>query len=346
MAIPWVEIFIFPGFLFVLGLAILFEQITSRLYSRFSFKPKGSPMFIPIVEHFKLCFKGEKERINTKSVIQSILLLFFLTLSLTSALILPICVEGEFSSIIGVFNDSSGKTTGIVGIISFEGDLLLLLTISTLIGVLIFFILWIGEKHSTYEALKIALTFMLFDIPLFLAFVGPSLVRRSMNISILAEDIRLIAYENRGFGIFLLIPWGALISIFALTFKFDQPYFDRLNSTPDLSIRLPTPKNWKFHVWNTSMRVFELVLAGVIVSVFLGGSYVPIPILDNYEILGHLLNFLFKLSLVMLITTIIKTLIPRLKTNQAINVGFKILAPCALITVLVVGGTAALLGIS
>ena len=94
------------------------------------------------------------------------------------------------------------------------------------------------------------------------------------------------------------------------------------------------------------MRIFELVLAGVIISVFLGGSYLPIPILDGYALLGHLLNFLFKLSLVMLVTTIIKTIIPRLKTNQAINVGFKILAPCALLTVLVVGSVAALLGIS
>lgn len=346
MAIPWVEIFIFPGFLFILGLTILFEQITSRLYSRFSFKPKDLPMFIPIIEHFKLCFKGEKEQLNIRSVIQSILLLFFLALSLTSALLLPICVEGELSSIVGTLWDNPGKTTGIVGVISFEGDLLLLLTISVLISVLIFFIFWIGEKHSTYEALKIALTFMLFDIPLFLAFVGPSLVRRSMSISVLAEDIRLIAFENRGYGIFLLIPWGALISIFALTFKFDQPYFDRLNSTPDLFIKLPTPKNWKLHVWNISMRILEVTLAGVIVSVFLGGSYIPIPILDGYELLGHLLNFLFKLSLVMVVITVIKAIIPRLKTNQALNVSFKILAPSALITVLVVGGVAALLGIS
>ncbi len=346
MAIPWVEIFIFPGFLFILGLAILFEQITSRLYSRFSFKPKGSPMFIPIVEHFKLCFKGEKEQLNIRSVIQGILLLLLLTLSLMSALVLPICVEGEFSSLVGIYRNSSGRTTGIVGIISFEGDLLLLLTISMFIGILIFFILWIGEKHSTYEALKIALTFMLFDIPLFLAFVGPSLVRRSMSISVLAEDIRLIAYENRAYGLLLLIPWGVLISILALSLKFDQPHFDRLNSTPDLSIRLPTTKNWKFHVWNTSMRIFELALAGVIVSAFLGGSYLPIPILAGYELLAHLLNFLFKLSLVMLVITIIKALIPRLQSNQAINISFKILIPGALVTVLVVGGVAAVFGIS
>lgn len=346
MVIPWVEIFIFPGFLFILGLAIIFEQIVSRVYSRFSFKPKDSPMFIPIVEHFKLCLKGEKEQLNSRSVIQGILLLFLLTLSLISALLLPICVEGEFSSLVGVFGNNTGKTTGIVGIISFEGDLLLLLSLSTFIGVLIFFILWIGEKHSTYEALKIALTFMLFDLPLFLAFVGPSLVRRSMSISVLAEDIRLIAYENRVYGLLLLIPWGALISIFALTFKFDQPYFDRLNSTPDLSIRLPTTKNWKLHVWNISMRIFEVALAGVIVSVFLGGANIPIPILDGYELLAHMLNFLFKLSLVMLGITIIKAVIPRLQSNQAVNVSFKFLVPGALITVLVVGGVAGALGIS
>ncbi len=346
MAIPWVEIFIFPGFLFILGLTIIFEQIVSRSYSRFSFKPKDSPMFIPIVEHFKLCFKGEKEQLNIRSAIQGILLLFFLTLSLTSALLLPICVVGDFSSIVGSFGNNPGKTSGIVGIISFEGDLLLLLTISMLIGVLIFFILWVGEKHSTYEALKMALTFILFDIPLFLAFIGPSLVRRSMSISILAEDIRLIAYENKIYGIFLLIPWGALISLFALSFKFDQPYFDRLDSTPDLSIRLPTTINWKLHVWNLSLRIFEVALAGVIVSVFLGGAYLPIPILAGYELLAHMLNFLFKLSLVMLSITIIKAIVPRLKSNQAINANFKFLVPGALITLIVVGGVAAVKGIS
>ena len=346
MAIPWVEIFVFPGFLFILGLTILFEQITHRIYARFDFKPKDSPMFIPIVEHFKLCFHGEKEQQTTKSVLQSIFLVLLFSLSLLSALILPICLEGELPVKVGQYSGNTGSTQGIRGVLSFEGDLLLLLTISILFGLLIFLILWISGRNTAYESLRIALAFLLFDIPIFLSFVGPALVRRTMSISVLAEDIRLIANINRGFGIFLLIPWGALVSVFALTFKFDQPFFDRLNTTPDLAIRSPTARNWKLHIWNIALRMYELVIASVIVSIFLGGSYIPIPILTGYELLGHLLNFLFKLSLVLVVTTIIKALIPRLKIHQAVNVNFKILMPTALVTVLIVGIVAATQGIS
>ena len=346
MAIPWIELLLFPGILFTLGLTVLFEQITSRIYSRFAYKAEGAPMFIPIIEHFKLCLHGEQEKTNLKSILQGVLLVILLSLSLFSALILPIGYMGKTPVRVGEYGTNLGSDEGIVGVIAFEGDLLLMLTISVLIGLLVFFIIWLGEKNTTYEALKTALTFMLFDIPLFLSFAGPAIVRRTMSVSVLAEDIRLIAYFNPGFSLFLLLPWGTLVSILALTFKFDQPYFDRLNTTPDIALRTPMARNWKFHIWNIALRMYELVIAGTIVSIFLCGAYIPIPIHTNYELLGHVFNFIFKLAIVFVIVTLIRCAVPRLKAHQVMNINFKILVPTALVAMLLIGVVGSINGIS
>ncbi|MFW9922869.1 MAG: NADH-quinone oxidoreductase subunit H [Candidatus Thorarchaeota archaeon] len=346
MIVPWFEILIFPGFLFVLGLTLLFEQIASRLYSRFDYKNKSQPFFIPLVDHFKLCFRGEVEKITFRNILQGILLIFLFTLSLFASMILPFGIIGRFPDRIGDYGTNVGRFTGVMGIINFEGDLFLLLIILLFAGITVFGIYWLSFNHTNYEALKIALTFMVFDIPLILAIAGPALTKNSTSLSLIAEDIRTITYFNRGFGILLLIPLGLVISIVTLSYKFDQPHFDRLNSNKNLIEKAPFPENWKKHIWNISMRILEFVLAGVIVSIFLGGAYFPIPIIEGYEIFAHTLNYVFKTSIVMLLITVLKALTPRLKSSQLTNLALKILSPFAVVYVMIIGGYIAIFGIN
>lgn len=344
MEIPWIEIFIFPGFLFILGLTFLFEHISYRLYSRFDFNEKRHPLFIPIFDQFRFCFNAEKEEITIQNAIQSVLIVCMATLGLVTALLLPLTVSGPLPNSSNNYKGGGGKTEGIVGIISFEGDLLLLFSIILFFGILIFFVYWLGNKHTNYQSLKKSLTFMVFDIPLLLAFAGPALSEKSMSLSMLAEDVKIISYLNKGFGIFILIPLGLFVSIIALTLKFDQIYFDRISRTSQIE-ELPFSKNWKFVLWNLSMRTMEFVIAATIVSIFLGGPFIPIPILDGFEYLAYILNFLFKCSIIFLITTLIKILIPRLQTTQAVNISLKILSPIAILSLILIGGYIAIFGL-
>lgn len=337
MAISWLEILVFPGFLFVLGLTFLFEQISSRIYSRFSFQNSTNPLFIPIIDHFRLCLKGEKEELHTRNIIQSIVLVVFLATSLCCALILPIVLTGRLPSLVGDYGPNPGKEEGVIGVISFEGDVFLLFAILVLQGILIFFIYWLSDKYNNSDALKSASFYLLFDIPLFFSFIGPIIAKKSISLSVLAEDIRVITYFNRGFGLGLLVPFGVCIALVSLSFKFDAPNYDRIQSKTLPTEKAPFPENWKKMIWNLSVRITEFVLAGTIVSIFLGGAYIPIPILEENTQLAFTLNFMFKTTLVFLIISLIKIVFPRLKNNQKITLSFKILTPIALVYILIIG---------
>ncbi len=69
MSLPWFEIFVFPGFIFIIVLTLVFEQASSRLYSRFNFSDKKPPMFIPLQTYYLLGMqKDKKERKKQVSI--------------------------------------------------------------------------------------------------------------------------------------------------------------------------------------------------------------------------------------------------------------------------------------
>lgn len=348
---PWFEIVIFPGFVFIVILAILSEQINSRLNSRFYFRTEKTPMFIPIVENFKFYIKGEQESISRNSILQGIILVLMVALPLFGSLLLPINLWRAFEDFqipnwIGVYGGYAGTNEGIVGVITFEGDLLFLFAIILFFGFLTFLAQYLNKQHFTKESLTKTFTFMIFDIPLLFILISPIIAKRSLSLTILAEDIRRIVNYNLTFGLVILLPIAIVVSLFCLAMKFDQPYFDRINTDSIIRSNAPTPKNWKLNFWNLSMRLMEVVIAGLIVSVFLGGSYLPIPIHGDYQILANTTNFVFKCLAVLMITTIIRALRPRMKTNQTFNFALKILTPLSFLSILLTGGYIGLVGIN
>ncbi|MHA1307093.1 MAG: NADH-quinone oxidoreductase subunit H [Candidatus Heimdallarchaeota archaeon] len=347
MSLPWFEIFVFPGFIFIFVLTLLFEQSSSRLYSRFNFSDKKQPMFIPLQTYYQLGFKGKKESLSTKSILQIIALIMMFFVAIFSSLLLPISIYTDFQETIGLFGGYSGINTGISSIISFEGDLLLFICLLLLFGVLIFFVQFFNEEKSHTASLKSTLQFIIFDIPLLLALAGPAIARKTLNISYLAEDIRRIVLYNKTFGFIFLLPIGIFVSITSLTFKFDQAFFDKINSKEQAGIKSPLTSNWKRIIFNLAVRIMEVVVAGVIVAVFLGGAYLPLPITEssNLNILIYALNFIFKTGILLLISTFVKIMLPRLKFAQANNITWKLLTPIAICSIILISSYTGIYGL-
>ncbi|NHJ46205.1 MAG: NADH-quinone oxidoreductase subunit H [Asgard group archaeon] len=329
------QILVFPGFAFVLILTFLLEQIASNVSNKFYSGEIRAPMFIPIVEQLKLITKGEREKFSFKTILQGFILLLMIVLPLFAFLMFPISLYGELPSTIIV--KGVPKDEGVIGRISFEGDILLLFAIIILFNVLVFLVQILEENKSVKDAISVTVKFMLFDIPLFIALGSPILVEKSLSLGIIAEDIRWVVSDNLAFGLLLLIPLSSFVAIFALILKFDQPYFDRRNPEDIVSIQSPVRKNWKLALWNLSVSLMEFLVIGLIVMICLGGSHVPIPTSENNSFIGYSLNFIFKCVIVIIITSIVKAIRPRLKLTQAINYSFKFLTPIGLGSLLIVG---------
>ncbi|MHA1185757.1 MAG: NADH-quinone oxidoreductase subunit H [Candidatus Heimdallarchaeota archaeon] len=347
MSLPWFEIFVFPGFIFIIVLTLVFEQASSRLYSRFDFADKKPPMFIPLQTYYLLSFKGQPDKIAPKSILQTLALIIMFFIALFSSLLLPINIYTDFQEIIGKFGGYPGITTGISGIISFEGDLILFISLLILFGVSVFFVQFFNEEKSSSSSIKSTLQFIIFDISLLLALAGPAIARKTLSLSYLAEDIRRIVLYNKLFGFVFLLPLGIFAAITSLSFKFDQAYFDRINSAEQIGIKPPLTNNWKRGIFNLAMRIMEVVIAGVIVAVFLGGAYLPLPITgsSSLNILIYTLNFSFKTGLLLLVSAVVKVILPRLKFAQANNLTWKILTPISLCSVLLISGYTGFFGL-
>jgi NADH:ubiquinone oxidoreductase subunit H len=347
----WFEIAIFPGFAFIILLALLSEQINSRLNSRFSTGIVKSPMFIPIIENFKLYLKGEKESIKRNSILQSIALILMIALPLSASLLLPINLWRTFDSQylpswFGVYGGYGGTNQGIKAVIAFEGDLFLLFALILFFGLLTFLVQYLNKQHFAKNSLTKTFTFMIFDIPLLLILVSAILAKRSLSLTMLAEDIRRIINFNLTFGLVLLLPIAISVSLFCLAMKFDQPYYNRIITSEIIRSNAPTPKNWKLSIWNLSMRLMEVVIAGLIVTVFLGGSYLPIPIYGDFQVLANTTNFIFKCLVILMITTIIRALRPRMRMNQTVNFALRVLTPLSFLSILLTGGYIGLVGLN
>ncbi|MBD3191423.1 MAG: hypothetical protein GF308_12315 [Candidatus Heimdallarchaeota archaeon] len=341
MALPWLELLLFPGFVFILGVTFLFEHITARVYALFEFRI-DSPLFIPVTHHFKFWLKRKPRTSMKKDFLQAFLLVVLMSLPLTASLVLPINLIGSLPKTAHGFDGLAPATEGVVGILSFEGDLFFLLSISLLFSIIALLTQWLNSSKSSTDSLKSIILFLIFDIPLFLALGCLALVEHSTSLSMIAEDIRLRIYFNPLGGIFW-IPLGLIVAVMSLSFKFDQPYFDRLDTLSSFGRTSPTQKDWRFSIWNISLRMMEMVLTGAIVSVFLGGANLPIPLLEGYETLTYTLNFISKSAVVLIVVAIIRSLLPRMRLDQKMNFCWKFLTPGALVSMLVSGVSIAIL---
>ncbi|GAG92113.1 unnamed protein product, partial [marine sediment metagenome] len=146
-----------------------------RLNARFYFRAEKTPMFIPIIENFKLYIKGEQESTSKNSILQGIILVLMVALPLFGSLLLPINLWRSFENLqipnwIGVYGGYAGTNKGIVGVITFEGDLLFLFAIILFFGFLTFLAQYLNKEHFTEESLTRTFSFVIFDIPsLFMA---------------------------------------------------------------------------------------------------------------------------------------------------------------------------------
>ena len=135
-----------------------------------------------------------------------------------------------------------------------------------------------------------------------------------------------------------MLPLGLIVALISLVMKFDQPFFDRIDSFPEIGQSLPTKKNWQYAIWHLSLRLLETVFAGAFTAVFLAGAYLPIPAFDGFEVLSSSLNFVVKCAIVLMVITLIRTLLPRMRLDQLLNFCWKILVPLALVSIILIGG--------
>jgi NADH-quinone oxidoreductase subunit H len=296
----WFEVLLFPGMFFCILLAFFYEWVLRRVVGRV--QARYGPLYTgfkgvaqPIADFLKLLSKEDLAHKGVDRFLFEVLPLVSVILPLFALLFIPIAASP---------------------VLSVEYDLLLLFfLITSMCTVLCLAGYCSRNRFSLVGGMRTVLLMIAFDIPLFLALIGPALEVGSVSIADISGKWFLLT-QPIGFAVFLLCSLAELELL-----PFDLPEAE----SEIVGGWLTEFSGKKLAFFRLSKDLFFLLMAGVGTTLFLGGP----------GALG-MVGFVLKTTCLAVLLSFLASLFPRFTIEQAVEGAWKYLVPLALVQVLFV----------
>ncbi|TFG29725.1 NADH-quinone oxidoreductase subunit H [Candidatus Thorarchaeota archaeon] len=325
-------ILVFPGIFFITFLALLWEWIDRKIYARL--QNRMGPLHTgwrgilqPLMDFLKLLGKEDltPKKANKRGFASVPIILLVLSLLLT--MFLPIV-------------DMNPTLEGVQGIISFEGDLILVLFISTLIA---FTIILAGYFSSNpfgqTGAARTGMLLISFEIPLILSVVTPAILTRSLSIATIMYRLGSLPFWYA-----LLLSGPLIIFLIAIQAELERIPFDVSHAETEIvhgwQVEFSGKKLAMIHL---AENIFLVSGVGLAVTLFLGGpyllEYIPHPIFQTFGMfmatswigwIYYTLIFMLKSVFVLLILSNVRTLFARWRIDQIVHAAWRYIVPASL----------------
>lgn len=323
-----VQILIFPGFLFLINYALFAEWLSrkfaARLQNRIGPLHTGwKGVLQPLADSIKLLAKED----ITPSAADK--LLFFATpliifaLPLVSLLLIPV------QSITNLWSFEP--------VISFEGDLIIILLSMTMVILSVFLAGWSSSnRFGAVGATRAALQMLAYEIPLGLASIGPAIFAQSLSIK------NIVNWQVESFTSFLKSPsllalpiWiimatGFSVFIICLLAELELRPFDIPEAETEIVGGWQVEFSGKKLLLLVIGRDIKMVLAAALLtSLFLGGAAGPWPIPP----IGW---FIIKTVVCVFILSNLSVLLARYRIDQMLRGSWKYLIPLSVLQTMAV----------
>ena len=305
------EILLFPGFLFLIALAFFYEWVDRKFFARLQNRygplytgPSG--LLQPFADFIKLLSKEDITPEAADKFMFSCAPLFLLSFPLLALFLVPI--------------------TGLKALISFEGDLIFLMFLFTLIAVTVFMAGWSSvNRFSTVGGMRAAFQMLGYEIPLTLVMVGPAIAARTLSIS------QIVGWQVYNAAWFIwLQPLGFAVFVLCLLAELEFIPFDIPEADTEIVAGWSTEFSGRKLALIRLGKDVELVLAAsLITALFLGGSHSSLPILA-------IAFFLLKTTLAVVFLTTLRALFARFRIDQMIVGAWKYLIPIAILQMVLI----------
>jgi len=297
------SILIFPGFLFLFICALAVHWVDRRVIARMQGRV-GPPWFQPLADFIKLMAKEDVLPVGSHERACALLPMASLAAVLTAALYIPI---------------GSHVTA------AFEGDLIVVLFLLSLPALAYFLAGWLSASiFSVVGGSRALLQYFAYEVPFLIALSGPAILSGSWSIS------RIVAHQSQTLWMVLVQPVGFLLSFVGLIGKLKRSPFDIPKATSEIGAGPLTEfSGRKLALWHLSLQMKTVVGIFLLVNVFLGGSGAGSPVLGT-------VLFATKSLLILLALSVIEVLYARLRIDQLATLGWRVLAPLALMQTMVV----------
>ncbi|MBD3192510.1 MAG: hypothetical protein GF308_17860 [Candidatus Heimdallarchaeota archaeon] len=325
-------ILFFPGIGFCIFLAFFDEWIDRKFYA--ALQDRIGPLHTgfkgilqPFADFVKLLAKEDVEPAEADKWGMRLTAIAALVIPLISMLFIPII--------------------DLTGLLSFEGDLLFIAFMSTLLAIIVFLAGWFtANRFAMPGSMRAATQLLSYEIPLLLAMFGVGLRTGSLRIS------EIVAWQLESHRpVIFSIPMLVLFAIFVLSLQaeLERPPFDIPVAETEIV------GGWEVEYSGKKLGFFRLsndlqmvVGAGICTALFLGGPigvemWIPsfANVLDSAElyhvwpILYYTFNFTVKSTIIVLMLATIKALMARLRIEQFVQFSWKWLIPTGLIVIII-----------
>ena len=265
-------------------------------------------VFQPLADFIKLLTKEEIEPRDSKRLVFTFAPLIAFTILVFAICFLPI----DGASVL--------STTG------FNGDLIVILTFSTIASFLLFLSGWAScNPYGTIGSARVLTQFLGSDIPLSLIALTPAFLAGSLSIFVIASS-QTIPY-------ILLAPWGFVLFIIAMQAELEKDPFDVPDAESELVGGLETEYTGAKLAFLHLTRDVQIVFgAALVVELFLGGPNGPV--FFGLPAFWFSLWFVLKLLAVVIVTEYITTLFARLRIDQVLSANWRIILPAAILSLI------------
>ncbi len=325
-------ILIFPGIFFITFLALLWEWVDRKFYARL--QNRMGPLHTgwhgilqPLMDFFKLLGKEDltPKKANKRGFAAVPIVMLVLSLLLT--MFLPIV-------------DMDPNLPGVQGILSFDGDLILVLFISTLLAFTIILAgFFSSNPFGQTGAARTGMLLISFEIPLILSIVTPAILTGSLRVATIMYSLGSLPFWYA-----LLLSGPLVIFLIAIQAELERIPFDVSHAETEIvhgwQVEFSGKKLAMIHLAEDILLVSGVGLA---VTLFLGGpyllEYIPLPIFQSFGAimatswLGwiyYTLVFMFKSVLVLLILSNVRTLFARWRIDQIVHAAWRYIVPLSL----------------
>lgn len=295
------KMLVFPGFLFVFVCALTFDWLDRKMIARFQGRV-GPPWYQPLADFIKLLAKEDILPTGTGEVAAAALPIASLAAVLTSTMYIPV-----------------GNTVGN----SFEGDLIVVLFLLSLPALFYFLAGWISAGvYSIVGGHRSLLQYFSYEVPFLMALASPAILSGSWSIA----GIR--AFQAQTVWGALIQPLGFVLAVVGLIGKLKRDPLDIPKAKSEVVAGPLTDfSGRKLALWHLSMDMQTVLGVFLLVNLFFGES-------SFFEVLPAFPIFTLKALAILLILSTASALYARLRIDQLMDLGWRVLAPLALLQIL------------
>lgn len=303
MGMSILNVLVFPGVVFLCVAGLFAEYVDRKLYARLQNR-MGPPWFQPFADFVKLSAKEAIVPDNANALMFKIMPVLAPAAVVTAFLYIPLW--------------------GTSALYAFNGDIIVVLYLLTIPTLTFFLGGWYSTSlFSMIGAIRCLTQLFAYEVPLIMAVLSPALLAGTWSLS----EIAVFYTAHPFYFVFNLL--GFAVALVALIGKLEKVPFD----IPEAETEIVGGSFTEY-----SGRYLALFRLAIDIEMVVGASLLAVVFLPFGLSLNPYLGFvlyLAKVLLVVVLLTVARTVVARLRIDQMVMFCWRIVVPAALVQIVI-----------